>query len=74
MEKESTTISIRIPRSLNDSLTQVSDELNLKKIDFIRFLLVAGVKLDKKKLKTHLQKVYEKELENGISAVIENCI
>jgi hypothetical protein len=71
MDKESTIISIRISRRLNDNLNKVAEELQLKKIDFIRFLLEAGTRLDKEKLKRNLQKVYEHNLEDGIRNLIE---
>ena len=71
MVKETTTISLRIPGILNENLTRVSDELKCKKIDFIRFLPEAGICPDEEKLKMHLQKVYENNLEKGIGFLIE---
>lgn len=71
MDKDYATISIRIPRSLNENLSKTASKLKLKKIDYIRFLLEAGTRLDKEKLKNHLQQVYENNLESGIVTLIE---
>ena len=71
MDKNYATISIRITRSLNDNLTKTAERLKLKKIDYIRFLLEAGTRLDDNKLKDHLRKVYENNLESGIVSLIE---
>ena len=66
MANKDITIPIRIRKELNSEIDYVSQELGVKKSDFIRFILEAAAKIRVPELKSSFNVFFKTHLKNGI--------